>query len=139
MTANTARTVKTAGELVSAVPFLRGSDLKDGYREALELVEYLIEEDDTSPPIDFLVSRIAEYEDNNEKFAELDKAVVAMPAGAVLPHTLINQHNLIYADLENKIGSKSLVGQILSGQRSLTIPHIEILPARFGVKPEWSL
>ena len=139
MTANAARAVKATRELVNAVPFLGGSDSEDDYREALELVEYLIEEDDTNPLIDFLASRIAEYENNNEKFAEFDKAVAAMPVGVALLRTLIDQHNLTYADLKNEIGSKSLVSQILSGQRSLTISHIKALSARFGVKPEWFL
>ena len=116
MTANAARAVKATRELVNAVPFLGGSDSEDDYREALELVEYLIEEDDTNPLIDFLASRIAEYENNNEKFAEFDKAVAAMPVGVALLRTLIDQHNLTYADLKNEIGSKSLVSQILSGQ-----------------------
>lgn len=107
MTANAARAVKATRELVNAVPFLGGSDSEDDYREALELVEYLIEEDDTNPLIDFLASRIAEYENNNEKFAEFDKAVAAMPVGVALLHTLIDQHNLTYADLKNEIGSKS--------------------------------
>ena len=139
MTANAVRAVKATRELVNAVPFLGGSDSEDDYREALELVEYLIEEDDTNPLIDFLASRIAEYESNNEKFAEFDKAVAAMPVGVALLRTLIDQHNLTYADLKNEIGSKSLVSQILSGQRSLTISHIKALSARFGVKPEWFL
>ncbi|EIO1224585.1 helix-turn-helix domain-containing protein [Escherichia coli] len=129
MTANAARAVKATRELVNAVPFLGGSDSEDDYREALELVEYLIEEDDTNPLIDFLASRIAEF----------DKAVAAMPVGVALLRTLIDQHNLTYADLKNEIGSKSLVSQILSGQRSLTISHIKALSARFGVKPEWFL
>ena len=94
MTANAARAVKATRELVNAVPFLGGSDSEDDYREALELVEYLIEEDDTNPLIDFLASRIAEYESNNEKFAEFDKAVAAMPVGVALLRTLIDQHNL---------------------------------------------
>ncbi|EFD0253305.1 helix-turn-helix domain-containing protein [Escherichia coli] len=139
MTANAARAVKAIRELVNAVPFLGGSDSEDDYREALELVEYLIEEDDTNPLIDFLASRIAEYENNNQEFAEFDKAVAAMPVGVALLRTLIDQHNLTYADLKNEIGSKSLVSQILSGQRSLTISHIKALSARFGVKPEWFL
>ncbi|EHE8673477.1 helix-turn-helix domain-containing protein [Shigella flexneri] len=139
MTANAAHAVKATRELVNAVPFLGSSDSEDDYREALELVEYLIEEDDTNPLIDFLASRIAEYENNNQEFAEFDKAVAAMPVGVALLRTLIDQHNLTYADLKNEIGSKSLVSQILSGQRSLTISHIKALSARFGVKPEWFL
>ncbi len=50
----------------------------------------------TNPLIDFLASRIAEYENNNEKFAEFDKAVAAMPVGVALLRTLIDQHNLTY-------------------------------------------
>ncbi len=108
MTANAARAVKATRELVNAVPFLGGSDSEDDYREALELVEYLIEEDDTNPLIDFLASRIAEYENTQrKKFAEFDKAVAAMPVGVALLRTLIDQHNLTYADLKNEIGSKS--------------------------------
>ena len=130
MTANAARAVKATRELVNAVPFLGGSDSEDDYREALELVEYLIEEDDTNPLIDFLASRIAEYENNNEKFAEFDKAVAAMPVGVALLRTLIDQHNLTYADLKNEIGSKSLVSQILSGQRSLTMVSLILTDAK---------
>ncbi|MGU4610904.1 hypothetical protein ACVUTU_15585, partial [Escherichia coli] len=110
MTANAARAVKATRELVNAVPFLGGSDSEDDYREALELVEYLIEEDDTNPLIDFLASRIAEYENNNEKFAEFDKAVAAMPVGVALLRTLIDQHNLTlyYPSSAEKIGQFSL-------------------------------
>ena len=68
-----------------------------------------------------------------KKFAEFDKAVAAMPVGVALLRTLIDQHNLTYADLKNEIGSKSPVSQILSGQRSLTISHIKALSARFGL------
>ncbi len=74
--------------------------------------------------IDFLASRIAEYENNNEKFAEFDKKPLQQCRLAWRFHTLIDQHNLTYADLKNEIGSKSLVSQILSGQRSRdNIPH----------------
>ena len=93
------------------------------YREALALVDYLIEND----------------EDNSERVAEFNKAVAEMPVGVALLRTLIDQHKLSYADLKEEIGSKSLVSQILSGQRSVTIAHIKALSARFGVKPEWFL
>ncbi|MDH8436658.1 helix-turn-helix domain-containing protein, partial [Klebsiella variicola] len=62
-----------------------------------------------------------------------------IPVGVALLRTLIDQHKLSYSDLKDEIGSKSLVSQILSGQRSLTITHIKALSARFGVKPEWFL
>ena len=82
---------------------------------------------------------IADYEDNSPRFAEFNKAIAEIPVGVALLRTLIDQHKLSYSDLKDEIGSKSLVSQILSGQRSLTITHIKALSARFGVKPEWFL
>lgn len=112
-------------------------DASTAGKQPLQLVDYLIENDDENPLIDFLASKIADYEDNSEHFAEFNKAVAEMPVGVALLRTLIDQHKLSYADLKEEIGSKSLVSQILSGQRSLTIAHIKALSARFGVKPEW--
>lgn len=102
-------------------------------------MDYLIENDDENPLIDFLVSKISEYEDNCESFADFNKSIAGMPVGVALLRTIIDQHKLSYSDLKEEIGSKSLVSQILSGQRSLTIAHIKALSARFGVKAEWFL
>ena len=137
MITNAAKAIEATRQLVAAVPFLGDSASESDYREALALVDYLIENDDENPLIDFLASKIADYEDNSERFAEFNKAVAEMPVGVALLRTLIGQHKLSYADLKEEIGSKSLVSQILSGQRSLTIAHIKALSARFGVKPEW--
>lgn len=139
MITNAAKAIEATRQLVAAVPFLGDSASECDYREALALVDYLIENDDENPLIDFLACKIADYEDNSERFAELNKAVAEMPVGVALLRTLIDQHKLSYADLKEEIGSKSLVSQILSGQRSLTIAHIKALSARFGVKPEWFL
>lgn len=137
MITNAAKAIEATKQLVAAVPFLGDNASEEDYREALTLVDYLIENDDENPLIDFLASKIADYEDNSERFAEFNKAVAKMPVGVALLRTLIDQHKLSYADLKEEIGSKSLVSQILSGQRSLTIAHIKALSARFGVKPEW--
>ncbi|EDF8717960.1 helix-turn-helix domain-containing protein [Salmonella enterica] len=139
MIANTAKAIEATKALVAAVPFLGGSASEKDYRDALALVDYLIENDDENPLIDFLASKIAEYEDNSEQFADFNKSVAEMPVGVALLRTLIDQYKLSYSDLKEEIGSKSLVSQILSGQRSLTITHIKALSARFGVKPEWFL
>ncbi|EDX6480680.1 TPA: helix-turn-helix domain-containing protein [Salmonella enterica] len=139
MIANTAKAIEATKALVAAVPFLGGSASEKDYRDALALVDYLIENDDENPLIDFLASKIAEYEDNSKQFAEFNKSVAEMTVGVALLRTLIDQYKLSYSDLKEEIGSKSLVSQILSGQRSLTITHIKALSARFGVKPEWFL
>ncbi|EBW6765648.1 transcriptional regulator [Salmonella enterica subsp. enterica serovar Saintpaul] len=137
MITDTAKAIEATKALVAAVPFLGGSASEKDYRDALALVDYLIENDDENPLIDFLASKIAEYEDNSEQFAEFNRNIAEMPVGVALLRTLIDQYKLSYSDLKEEIGSKSLVSQILSGQRSLTIAHIKALSSRFGVKPEW--
>ncbi|AZT39746.1 helix-turn-helix domain-containing protein (plasmid) [Salmonella enterica subsp. enterica serovar Karamoja] len=137
MITDTAKAIEATKALVAAVPFLGGSASEKDYRDALALVDYLIENDDENPLIDFLASKIADYEDNSEQFAGFNKDVAEMPVGVALLRTLIDQYKLSYSDLKEEIGSKSLVSQILSGQRSLTIAHIKALSARFSVKPEW--
>ncbi|EOI5729396.1 type II toxin-antitoxin system HigA family antitoxin [Cronobacter malonaticus] len=139
MIADTTKAIEATKQLVAAVPLLGGSSSEKDYRDALALVDYLIDHDDENPLIDFLAAKIADYEDNSERFAEFNKEVAEMPVGVALLRTLIDQHKLSYADLKEEIGSKSLVSQILSGQRSLTISHIKALSARFGVKPQWFL
>ena len=139
MIADTIKAIEATKQLVAAVPLLGGSNSEKDYRDALALVDYLIDPDDENPLIDFLAAKIAHYEDNSERFAEFNKEVDEMPVGVALLRTLIDQHRLSYSDLSEEIGSKSLVSQILSGQRSLTISHIKALSARFGVKPQWFL
>lgn len=139
MIADTAKAIEATKQLVAAVPFLGGSTSEKDYRDALALVDYMIEHDDENPLIDFLAAKIADYEDNSERFAEFNHSIDEIPVGVALLRTLIDQHRLSYSDLKNEIGSKSLVSQILSGQRSLTITHIKALSERFGVKPQWFL
>ncbi|EIW8468672.1 transcriptional regulator, partial [Klebsiella pneumoniae] len=116
MITDTAKAIEATKQLVAAVPFLGGSSSESDYREAMELVDYLIENDDENPLIDFLASKIADYEDNSPRFAEFNKAIAEIPVGVALLRTLIDQHKLSYSDLKDEIGSKSLVSQILSGQ-----------------------
>ncbi|EAX4621794.1 helix-turn-helix domain-containing protein [Salmonella enterica subsp. arizonae] len=139
MIADTTKALEATKALVSAVPFLGGSTSEKDYRDALAMVDYLIENDDENPLIDFLAAKIADYEDNNEKFTEFNKSVESIPVGVALLKTLMEQYKLSYSDLKNEIGSKSLVSHILSGRRSLTISHIKALSSRFNVRPEWFL
>ncbi|ETO41174.1 type II toxin-antitoxin system HigA family antitoxin [Morganella sp. EGD-HP17] len=139
MITDTVKAIKAAKDLVAAVPFLGGNSSEKDYRDALDLIDYLIEYDDESPLIDFLAGKITDYEDTCEDFAEFNHAVAKTSVGVALLRTLIDQYKLSYSDLKNEIGSKSLVSQILSGQRALTISHIKALSARFGIRPEWFL
>lgn len=53
MITDTAKAIEATKQLVAAVPFLGGSSSESDYREAMELVDYLIENDDENPLIDF--------------------------------------------------------------------------------------
>lgn len=129
MTTDTVKAIEATKQLAAAVPFLGGSSFDSDYRKAMKLVNYLIENDDENLLIDFLASKIAVYECNTPGFAEFNEAIAKLPDSVALLRTLIDQPRLTYSDLEDKIGSKSLVSQILSGQRSLTITHIKALSA----------
>ncbi|TDB47158.1 helix-turn-helix domain-containing protein [Photorhabdus khanii] len=130
------KAIQATTDLIAAVPFLGNSSSENDYRDALAMVDYFIENDDESPLIDILAAKIAEYENNNERFAEFNKAVEDMPTGVAALRVLMDQHGLSYSDLQEDIGSKSLISQILSGKRSLTITHIKALSERFNVRPE---
>ncbi|MCP9270195.1 helix-turn-helix domain-containing protein [Xenorhabdus sp. XENO-1] len=130
------KAIQATTDLIAAVPFLGNSSSENDYRDALAMVDYFIENDDESPLIDILAAKIAEYENNNERFAEFNKAVEDMPTGVAALRVLMDQHGLSYSDLQEEIGSKSLISQILSGKRSLTITHIKALSERFNVRPE---
>ncbi len=128
MITDTAKAIEATKQLV-AVPFLGGSSSESDYREAMELVDYLIENDDENPLIDFLARvRLPTMKITALVSLEFNKAIAEIPVGVALLRTLIDQHKLSYSDLKDEIGSKSLVSQILSGQRSLTITHIKLFP-----------
>ncbi|WP_082694803.1 helix-turn-helix domain-containing protein [Rheinheimera sp. EpRS3] len=46
---------------------------------------------------------------------------------------LITQQSLTQSNFQQEICGKSLVSQILSGKRSLTLGHIHALSKRFGI------
>ncbi len=75
------------------------------------MVDYFIENDDESPLIDILAAKITEYENNHERFAEFNKAVEDMPTGVAALRVLMDQHGLSYSDLQEEIGSKSLISR----------------------------
>ncbi|MBF6434775.1 transcriptional regulator, partial [Nocardia farcinica] len=89
MIVDTNKAIEATKQLVAAVPFLGGSVSEKDYRDALALVDYLIDHDDENPLIDFLAAKIADYEDNSERFAEFNNSVDEMPVGVALLRTLI--------------------------------------------------
>ncbi|CAM3158586.1 Antitoxin HigA (fragment) [Xenorhabdus nematophila F1] len=97
MIAEPTKALEATKVLVAAVPFLGGNTSEEVYQDALAMVDYLIENDDESPLIDFLAAKIAEYKNNNERFAEFNQAVNEMSAGVAALRVLIDQHGFSYA------------------------------------------
>ncbi|MCU6236795.1 transcriptional regulator [Morganella morganii] len=128
--------IAAMNSVMQSIPFLGGDSSEQAYREALGFVEYLIENDESSPLIDLLTIKIQDYENAGEKFTAFQKEVDDIPTGVAALKVLMEQHGLKYTDLLNEIGSKSLVSLIMSGKRMLTVGHIKALSARFHVKPE---
>ncbi len=123
----------------AAAPYYHITD--DGhYKEALELIEDLLEEAEDSPDdplnavIEMLGHAIEAYENEDEELAAFEKQAMEQPADLAMLRLLMDQHGLGTADLP-EIGSKSMVSRVLSGKRTLNKKHIQALAERFGINP----
>lgn len=123
----------------AAAPHLHITDDKH-FKEALELIEDLLEEAQDSPAdpmnaiIELLSHAIEVYENNNQELAAFEAQALNQPADLAMLRVLMDQHKLGTADLP-EIGSKSMVSRVLSGQRNLNKKHIQALSKRFGIDP----
>lgn len=112
------------------------------YQFALDLIEHLIEkaEDKEGEPllhmVDLVADSIEKYEDSFEDMQEFMREVDALDPALSTLRIIIGQHKLTYSDLQEEIGSKSLVSQIVNGTKNLTRNHIAKLSERFHVSPE---
>lgn len=119
--------------LVNAVPFLGANPEQADYKEALKLVEYLLEHNDDSPLIDLLATRIARYEDTAAELTDFNARIAAIPQELAMLRTLMDQYGLNQSSFQQEIGSRSLVSMIMNGQRALTLDHMRALSARFNI------
>ncbi len=112
------------------------------YQFALDLIEHLIEkaEDKEGEPllymIDLVADSIEKYEDSFEDMQEFIREVDTLDPALSALRVIIDQHQLTYADLQEEIGSKSLISQIVNGTKNLTKNHITKLSERFHISPE---
>jgi HTH-type transcriptional regulator/antitoxin HigA len=122
----------------SAAPYLHIQD-DTHYKEALVLIESLLEEADDSVDdpinvvIDILGHAIEAYENQDEELVEFGSQALEPGNDLALLRVLMDQHNLGMGDLP-EIGSKSMVSRVLSGQRELSKKHIMALSERFGIE-----
>ena len=111
------------------------------YLFAIELVEQLMEnaEDRKGEPLLYLIDMVSDsiekYEKSFENMQEFIREIDALDPAVSTLRVIITQHKLTYADLQEEIGSKSLVSQIVNGTKNLTRTHIAKLSARFHVSP----
>ena len=120
--------------VVKSIPLMGGEHGESEYRDALALIEFMVDRDDLDNPLfEPLAAKIAEYERAAPAFTALNQQLAAIPQGVATLRTLMDQHGLKAADLLEELGSKSNVSNILNGRRALTVQHIKALSARFHV------
>ncbi|CAI1677930.1 Antitoxin HigA [Serratia quinivorans] len=126
--------IATFANAVKCIPLMTGNKSEAEYKKALELIEYLVDHDELSNPLfEPLAAKIAEYENSAPEFEAFNRRLAEIPTGIAALRTLMDQQGLKAADLEEELGSKSNVSNILNGRRSLTVQHIKALSTRFDV------
>jgi HTH-type transcriptional regulator/antitoxin HigA len=127
--------IEQARALFAKAGFIAQIRNRRDYKQALALMDQLIEDYDRNRPlIEVLSTSIERWEASADEFAEFNRQVEAMDDGVAVLRLLMDQHDLTGSDLP-ELGSKSLVSKILKGERSLTRRHIEALSQRFGISP----
>lgn len=125
---------KAANQINQAMPWIGGITSPEQYQELLATMEVLVEDYDAHQQvIDLMFPVIEKYESEAEQFSDFNQAIDQLEPGIAMLRVIIDQHRLTLSDFKSEIGVKSTVSMILSGKRSLTLPHIKALSARFGI------
>lgn len=120
-------------EVVNSMPWLKGIESHQQYEQLINFMGELVEDYDRNQLlIELLFPVIERYEEDSEHFLEFNKHMASIDQGVAMLHVLMEQHGLTLSDLP-EIGDKSLLSQILEGERSLTVTHIRALSDRFGI------
>ncbi|MFQ3231650.1 helix-turn-helix domain-containing protein [Reinekea sp.] len=128
--------IQKADALLHEARFISHIYDEQDYQNALDMMDILIDDyDNQKPLINILANSIEQWEDNDEGFEAFNAQVKALDSDVAVLKVLIAQYNLKASDLENEIGSKSLVSMILNGTRNLTTKHIRALSKRFHLDP----
>lgn len=121
-------------QITQVMPWVQGIRSDQQYDELLALMDELVEDYDANQVlIELLFPVLQEYEETAERFKVFNQRIEELDPGIAMLRLLIDQHGLTQSDFQHEIGGKSLVSQILSGKRSLTLGHIRALSKRFGI------
>jgi HTH-type transcriptional regulator/antitoxin HigA len=85
--------MKATYALVAAVPLLGEHPNEQDYKDALELVEYLLMNEPGSPLLDIVCARISRYEANQPDIVALRLEMESVPVGIAVLRTLMDQYN----------------------------------------------
>lgn len=125
---------KVADAAINKMPWLNGISTENEYNQLVDVMGELIEDYERNHVlIDLMFPVIEKYENQAQQFKAFNECIDALDSGIATLRVLIDQHGLSLSDFENEIGVKSNVSMILNGKRSLTIPHIKALSARFNI------
>lgn len=125
-----------AVDFFNEAKFISHIESDEDYSDALKLMDEIIDNYETYRPlIDVLSLSIERWENEAEYFSEFNQRIAKLETGVAVLRALMDQHELTAADLKNEIGGKSLVSLILSGNRNLTLDHINALSGRFNLNP----
>ncbi|MCP3684284.1 MAG: transcriptional regulator [bacterium] len=127
---------KQASALFSNAGFLVHIKNEEEYKQALSLMDELIEEYIVYKHlIEILSNSIEEWENSSIEFTEFNCQIKQMDSGVAVLRTLMEQYDLKTTDFKDEIGGKSMVSMILSGSRELSRNHIQALSNRFHISP----
>lgn len=126
---------KKARALFNEASFITHINNKNDYKNALALIDELIEDyDNNRPLIEMISNNIEHWENRSKEFSDFNNRIKSLNSSSAVLKVLIEQHQLKLDELP-EIGSKSLVSKILNNKRRLTLNHIRALSNRFNISP----
>lgn len=127
---------RKAQSLFEEASFISHIASKAEYKQALQLMDELIEDyDNNRPLIEVLSVSIERWEENDDEFYHFNQQIKKLDSAEATFQCLMEQYDLGVADFP-EIGSKSLVSRILNKERRLTRDHIANLCQRFNIHPD---
>ncbi|RUO42335.1 transcriptional regulator [Pseudidiomarina aestuarii] len=122
----------------STMPWLRGISSGEERDEALLLLEELLDDYDKNIIlIDAITHAVERYETKQVELKRLEYMQEQNDPAIATLRVLMDQHQLNTTDFENEIGKRSMVSQVLNGQKRLTFDHIKKLSKRFEISPAY--
>jgi HTH-type transcriptional regulator/antitoxin HigA len=102
-------------------------ELEQYNKTLLKLLDIEEPSKEESAAIDLLTLLIEKYDAQHHSIPDAEPLQVI--------RFMMSQHGLQQKDLVPEFGTKSIVSEVLSGKRKLTLDHIQRLSRRFAISP----